>query len=194
MSDQQLQEIKSNFRGLSVIDKVLAPISVFVIAGWVIHWVSGGTNAFGLFSDWFQTLSFFGALTVAVLVNLRIMGKQFLPLHIDRRSVAIASLVPVVGYLFEIITSLAAFLTIGGSIALAYISATTYWRKHLPSFATEPLGSAASQEGLPSKAAGDTSAASGTDEASNADAGSEANSSSEAEEQKKEREEAASPA
>ena len=159
MNEEQLQEIKNNLRGIRLVDKILAPISLCVVVGWVIHWVSGGMQSLGLFLNWFQTLSFFSALAVAVIVSLRILGKSFLPSSVVRRTVAIASVVPIAGYFIEEISSLSAFLTIGGSIALAYFSATTYWRKHIPHFATDPLGESTqvetkfSEESLPDKTA-----------------------------------------
>ena len=159
MNEEQLQEIKNNLRGIRLVDKILAPISLCVVVGWVIHWVSGGMQSLGLFLNWFQTLSFFSALAVAVIVSLRILGKSILPSSVVRRTVAIASVVPIAGYFIEEISSLSAFLTIGGSIALAYFSATTYWRKHIPHFATDPLRESTqvetkfSEESLPDKTA-----------------------------------------
>jgi hypothetical protein len=142
MTEPRTKEIKSRLKDLSLTNKVLAPIAVLVVVGWLFTWVTGGTAALELFSSWFQTLSFFGALVVAVLVGLRLFSRQIFPEEMDRRMVAIASLLPVFGYLLEIITSLQTFLTIGGAIAMAYIAATTHWRNHIPQFVTSPLGDA----------------------------------------------------
>ena len=119
MTEPQAKEIRYNLKDLYLTNKVLAPIAVLVVVGWLFTWVTDTTAQIKLFSNWFQTLSFFGALVVAVLVSLRLFNKQFLPDNIDRRTVAIASLLPVFGYLLEIVTGLQTFLTIGGSIAMA---------------------------------------------------------------------------
>jgi len=122
----------------------LAPIGILVLSGWAAHWlfVGGPEAQFLLFKSWFQTLSFFGALTVATLAAMKYFGKGFLSESAERLTLSVATLCPVVGYLIEIVTSLGTFLSIGGSIALGYISLTTYWRKHIPQFATDPLGEA----------------------------------------------------
>jgi len=156
MTEPQVKEIRSNLKDLSRTNKVLAPIAMFVVVGWFFTWITGGTESVKLFSNWFQTLSFFGALVVAVLVSFRLFSKQFLPESIDRRTVAIASLLPVLGYLLEIVTGLQTFLTIGGSIAMAYIAATTHWRKHIPQFVTSPLGDAEAAQSLPRRPSSST--------------------------------------
>jgi hypothetical protein len=151
MTEPQVKEIRSNIKDLSLANKVLAPIAVFVAVGWIFTWITGGTASVKFFSNWFQTLSFSGALVVAVLVSLRLFNKRFLPESVDRRTVAIASVLPVLGYLLEIVTSLQTFLTIGGSIAMAYIAATTHWRKHLPQFVTSPLGDSEAAQRVPER-------------------------------------------
>ncbi|MCZ6792893.1 MAG: hypothetical protein O7J95_04685, partial [Planctomycetota bacterium] len=130
----------AGLKNLSLSDRVLGVIALVVIVGWGAIWMFREGNSFNLFREFFQTLSFCGAVVVAALVGLKLCGVQPLPGKAERHTLAVASLLPVVGYLIEIVTSLGSFLTVGGSIALAYISATTYWRKHIPQFARDPLG------------------------------------------------------
>jgi len=139
-----VKKSNASLKNLSLTDKVLAPIGILVLSGWAAHWlfVGGPEAQFLLFKSWFQTLSFFGALTVATLAAMKYFGKGFLSESAERLTLSVATLCLVVGYLIEIVTSLGTFLTIGGSIALGYISLTTYWRKHIPRFATDPLGEA----------------------------------------------------
>ncbi len=133
-----LKVIKAEIERLPLAEKVLAPIALLVAAGWIIQWFSW--QNFGLFTRWFDTLSFLGALAVAVIVGLKLFGKRPLPPNIERQVVPIASLIPVAGFLIQSIQTIPHFLTVGGSLALAYISATTYWRKRIPELATKPLG------------------------------------------------------
>lgn len=123
---------------LSLAEKILGPIAVLVIVGWIMSW-SRPLVGFS-FKDWFTILSFLGALVVVALLILKLLGKRFLPEKMENLALSIASLAPVVGFMIWQISSPASFLTVGGSIALAYISATTYWRKHIPSIAMDPLG------------------------------------------------------
>ena len=88
MNEEQLQEIKNNLRGIRLVDKILAPISLCVVVGWVIHWVSGGMQSLGLFLNWFQTLSFFSALAVAVIVSLRCDVRSRLPASYRSRAIS----------------------------------------------------------------------------------------------------------
>ncbi len=131
---------------LSLAEKILGAIGVLIIIGWILGWSQGG---FG-FKNWFPLLSFPGALVVVALLILKLLGKKFLPEKMENLALSIASLAPVVGFMIWQISSPASFLTVGGSIALAYISATTYWRKHIPSIAMDPLG--AGQSGAASPA------------------------------------------
>ncbi|MBI4603172.1 MAG: hypothetical protein HY721_14530 [Planctomycetes bacterium] len=135
-------DLKAEIAKLPLAEKVLAPIAVLVVIGWLIAWTRSEVFYYALFKSWFATLSFLGALAVAVLVGLKLFGIRPLPPAVDRLLVPVASLLPVAGYLIEIISPIYQFFTVGGSIALAYISATTYWRKHIPAVATKPLGEA----------------------------------------------------
>ena len=131
---------KVGLKNLSLSDRVLGVIALWVVAGWSAVWLFREDETFNLFREFFQTLSFCGALVVVLVVGLKLCALRVFPEKAEGRALAVASLLPVLGYLIEIITSLGSFLTIGGSIALAYISATTYWRNRIPQFATDPLG------------------------------------------------------
>jgi hypothetical protein len=136
-------DFQANFKQLPLVEKVLAVIAIVVIIGWIIAWSRKGDSVYtisGFFSNWFTPLSFLGALAIVTLVVLKVFGVRPLPPNVESKVIPIASLLPVLGYLTSIINMPAMLLTIGGSIALAYISATTYWRQRIPEFATKPLG------------------------------------------------------
>jgi hypothetical protein len=130
-------EIKQQLEKLPLAEKVLAPIALVILVGWIVKWST--EDRIGLLRSWFDTLSFCGALAVTLLVGAKLFGRRPLPAKLERLVVPIASLVPVAGYLFDIIDPIYKFLTVGGSIALAYLSATTYWRRHIPPIVTRPL-------------------------------------------------------
>ena len=136
-SADRARELKAKIEKLPLSEKVLAPIAVAVLVGWIVQWSK--ENDIGLLRSWFDTLSFCGALAVTLLVGAKLVGKKPLPPKLERLVVPIASLVPLAGYLIDIINPIYRFLTVGGSIALAYLSATTYWRRHLPPVITQPL-------------------------------------------------------
>jgi hypothetical protein len=123
---------------LTLAEKILGTIAIAVLVGWVAQWASA-EHGFQLFKVWFETLSFCGALLIVVFVGLKLLGKQPLPAAIERQVIPIASLIPVAGFLIESVQTPYRFLTVGGSLALAYFSVTTYWRRHIPEFATRPL-------------------------------------------------------
>ena len=137
-------DLKAEIEKLPLTEKVISPIALLVVVGWIIRWSS--TGYFDLFKAWFATLSFLGALAVAILVGLKLFRIRPLPPKVERQVIPIASIIPVAGILIESVNSVYNFLTVGGSIALAYISATTYWRKHIPEFAMKPLGETAATE------------------------------------------------
>ena len=153
-AEGQLEKVKTNFRKLTPADKVLAPIAALVIVGWITLWV-GDVEPTQLFKSWFQTLSFFGALAVVVLAIAKLFGKQLLADKYETKCLGVATLLPVAGFMIHIITTIGTFLTIGGSLALAYFSVTTYWRKSIPQFATDPLRQ---ESPAPSRPASDTPA------------------------------------
>jgi hypothetical protein len=135
-------DVKAEIRRLPLVEKVLAAIAVLVIIGWIMTWASQDLFLSSFFRRWSTPLSFFGALAIATLVILKVFGVRPLPPAVESKVIPIASLVPVLGFLIDKIIPFHDFLTFGGSIALAYISATTYWRRHIPTFATRPLGEA----------------------------------------------------
>jgi hypothetical protein len=142
-------DFKANFGQLPLVEKVLGVIALVVIIGWIIAW-TGQNNIYGsFFSNWFTPLSFLGALAIATLVILKVCGIRPLPPQIESKVIPIASLLPVVGYLITLINMPAMLLTVGGSIALAYISATTYWKRRIPDFATAPLGTSPAEGSTP---------------------------------------------
>jgi hypothetical protein len=111
---------------------VLAAIAVAILIGWIFSWTdSDSGREFDLFSDPFAGISFLGALLLVVYVALKPFDLLPLPPRIDSKVVPILSLLPVLGYLVSILVPIYQFLTIGGAIALAYVSATIYWRKQL---------------------------------------------------------------
>jgi hypothetical protein len=118
-------------------EKVLGVLALLVIVGWLVQGKLVWTS---LFKFWYPTLSFLGAITVATILVLKIFGVRPIPPAIERQVIPIASLLPIVGFLIQFLSSFDSFLTMGGSLALAYVSATTYWKKRIPEFATNPLG------------------------------------------------------
>ena len=126
------QKTKAKGRKPSRAEIILAVIAVTVVVGWVFSWTdSGAVRGFNLFSDPFALFSFFGSLAVVAYVALQPFGLVSLPQNIDRKIVPVLSLLPVVGYLCSIVVPMYDFLTIGGSIALAYVSATAFWSKQM---------------------------------------------------------------
>jgi hypothetical protein len=124
-----------NLKKLSLAEKILGLVALLVFFAWVF---SGSSFwSYGFFRFFFPTLSFFGALVVATLVILKVFEVRFLPSHIERLTLAIAALVPVLGLLLDSLTPIGQFLKLGGALALAYVSATAYWKKHIPEIATE---------------------------------------------------------
>jgi hypothetical protein len=138
-------DFKANFVQLPLVEKVLGGIALIVIIGWIVMWTSKYGQFQGFFTNWFTPFSFLGALTIVALVSLKVLGVRVLAPNVEAKVIPIASLVPVLGYLIELLRLPAHFLTAGGSIALAYISATTYWKRRIPAFATAPLGAPAAE-------------------------------------------------
>jgi hypothetical protein len=142
-------DFKANFGQLPLVEKVLAVIALVIIVGWIMAWTNE-FNMFGrFFSNWFTPLSFLGALVIVALVTLKVVGIRPLPPQAEAKVIPIASLVPVLGYLISLINMPYVLLTVGGSIALAYISATTYWKRRIPEFATAPLGTSPAEGSAP---------------------------------------------
>jgi len=148
-------DVKANFSKLPLLEKVLAIIALVVVIGWIIGWSSKKMpwEISGLFKSWFGTLSFFGSLAIVALVGLKVGGIRPLPPNLENMVIPIASLLPVVGYVLEVLFDFpfVYFLIMTGSLALAYLSATTYWRKSIPDIVTKPLGDAPTQESKPAQ-------------------------------------------
>jgi len=139
----EVEEIKANLGKIPFAEKILAPIAILVILGWLLQW-SIFWKIF--FSQLYPTLSFLGALGVAVLVILKLFGKRPLPPRIEKYAIAISSLLPVVGFVLGSFSSVEHFLTAGGAIALGYISATTYWRRQISELTPKQLGEGAAAQ------------------------------------------------
>lgn len=123
------KDFLKNLQSIPLTEKVLGILAVLVILGCLLlgtwFWKS-------LFHDWFHTLAFFGSLAVAALVILKAFAIRVFTPAIEGKVIAIASLVPMLGLVVASLSSFDGFLRIGGSFALAYISATAYWKRHLP--------------------------------------------------------------
>ncbi len=128
---------KTKFGRVTLTETILGIIAVIIIVGWII--VLGQDVSHLKKSSWFMPMSFVGALAVAACVILKAFAVR--PLHpkVEKHVIPIASLLPLLGFLIWQLSTVTLCLTVGGSIALAYVSATTYWRKHIPEFATNPL-------------------------------------------------------
>lgn len=112
---------------LSRTDLLVGGVAALVVLGWILHW--SRRDDFDPFGSWFSTLSFWGSLVVAVYVLGQPLGFIRLPGDWGRRLIPILSLVPLSGFLVDMITPVDKLLREVGTIALAYLSATTYWRK-----------------------------------------------------------------
>ena len=134
---KDVEEVKAKLGKLPLAEKVLAGVSLLILIGWLINWLQW--RNFALLATTFSTLSFLGALVVAALVILKLFGVRVLPPDLERKAISVASLLPLIGYLINLLAIPASFLTTAGSIALAYLSVTTYWRDRIPGFATKPL-------------------------------------------------------
>lgn len=125
-------DIAGNIKRLPLAEKLVVGIALLVELGWVITWSQTGGWEYQGLSQWFPLLSFFGALVVVVLVVLKVLGVKFLPSSMEKHAVPVASLLPVLGFVIQSVISVSVFLTVVGSLAMAYVSATAYWRKHMP--------------------------------------------------------------
>ena len=137
---------------LKLAEMVLGLIALLIIAGWILKWSQSGLKL----DTWIPLLNFFlsfiGALVVVAILIHKVSGKMLLQEKMERLILSVSSLAPIVGFLIEEISTPARCFTVGGSIALAYISATTYWRKHIPPIALNPLGESEEKETVPPQA------------------------------------------
>ncbi len=139
-------DLRAEMRKLPLAEKILAPIALVVVVGYFLF---GRVFWQGLFfRDVGATLGFLGALAVAAIVILKVFGVRPLQAKVERFALAIASLLPAVGIILSSLrVGLSEFLTMTGAIALAYVSAMTYWRRQIPGFVTKTLDAAAESTG-----------------------------------------------
>ncbi len=97
---------------------------------------------------WFATFSVPSAVLVLALIFLKLNCISLIPGNGQEKMLPYISLLPVLGFLIAELGSVQTFLTVGGAVALAYISATSYWRNYIPEFITNPLGTE-SEPGTP---------------------------------------------
>ncbi len=140
-------DFKKCLGNLSLVEKILGVIAVLVILGCFLEGSAFWKVFF--FKQWFYTLAFLGSLAIVAIVALKALEVRYLPPPAEKKLIAIVSLVPVVGLLISMLNSIPSFLTLGGSLALAYISATTFWQGKIPEFAKKPLGSEPDKTGAP---------------------------------------------
>ena len=117
-------DIKKCLARLTTIDKVVAIIAFVVLVGWAL-------TSKDPFKGWFYWLALLGSLGVMAIVVLKALEVPFLPPALEKKAIAVVSLLPILGILIDSLRSFEHFLVFGGSIALAYVSAMTYWRKHI---------------------------------------------------------------
>lgn len=133
-------DVAANLRKLPFVEKVLAPLAILVILGCLL---AGSRFWRMLFHDWFYTLAFLGSLAVAALIILKVFGVRVFAPAVEGKAIAVASLVPALGLVFGSFQRFDYFLVVGGSLALAYISAMAYWKKHLPEIREAPSSAGA---------------------------------------------------
>ncbi len=134
-------DIVGNFKKLPLAEKIVCGMALLVEIGWVITWSQTGGWEYSGLSHWFPLLSFVGALAVVALVALKVLAIRLLPPNLEKHAIPVASLLPVLGFVIQTVSTVSVFLTVVGSLAMAYVSATTYWRKHMPKLsddATKP--------------------------------------------------------
>jgi len=130
-------------------EKVLGILALVILFGWILCWTPAGGEAGvrkigsgpGLW--WFGLLSAIGSLLVLALIFMKFYCVDILPERLQEKLLPCVSLLPVLGFFIMELDSIPSIFTVGGSIALAYISATSYWRSRLPEFVTNPLGEGA---------------------------------------------------
>jgi hypothetical protein len=130
-----MQGFLKNLGKLPLVEKAIGAIAILVVFGWVA--MGEGFFKILLFKSTFATLSFLGALAIAVIIILKLFEIRAIPKGMERYALAILALIPLVGLVLQSLSTVTGFLTMGGSLALAYISATSFWRKHLPTIEAE---------------------------------------------------------
>ncbi len=134
---------------------VLGVIALLMLIGWVLRGISwyGLDPTPATSFPWFATFSIPSAILVLVLIMLKMNVIEILPGNLQEKMLPYVSLFPVVGFLIAELGSFQSFLTVGGAMALAYISATSYWHNYIPDFVTNPLGAPSQPEGASEKPA-----------------------------------------
>lgn len=132
-----MQTFLKNLVKLSLVEKVVGAIALLVLVGWVAQGSEFTTGTRGFLRSWFTTCSSLGSLGIATVIVLKLFEIRPLSERLERHAIALLALIPLVGLVIDSLTPITQFLTIGGSLALAYISATSFWRKHLPTIPAE---------------------------------------------------------
>ncbi len=136
----------------------LTIIAGLMLLGWAFRWMGYGgppeapSDTAPAVFPWFATFSVPSAVLVLALIFLKLNCIELLPGKGQEKILPYISLLPVLGFLIAELSSVQTFLTVGGAMALAYISATSYWRNYIPDFITNPLGAdAADSRAAPPK-------------------------------------------
>ena len=132
-------DIRTGYRSIPGSEKALAVVSLVVLAGWIVSWLSGAGSPRVLFQSIFAALSFLGSLLVLLIVSGKLFGVRPIPAAIERHVIAIAALLPIVGYLLGLVNPPYLLMQVGGSLVLGYLALITYWRRYIPDRVTKPL-------------------------------------------------------
>ena len=151
MTTNDTSETPKEYGKLRPSEKVLGIIALLMLVGWVFRWlyVDEADSSTGF--PWFLTFSIPSAVIVLVLIFLKLNVIEILPGKLQEKMLPYISLLPVLGFLIAELNSFQRLLTVGGAMALAYISATSYWRNYIPDFVTNPLGAKSPAAGEPEK-------------------------------------------
>ena|SRR5687767_5389370 len=129
----------TGLRSIPGSEKALAVVSLVVLAGWIVSWLSGAGSPRVLFQSIFAALSFLGSLLVLLIVSGKLFGVRPIPASMERHVIAIAALLPIVGYLLGLVNPPYLLMQVGGSLVLGYLALITYWRRYIPDRVTRPL-------------------------------------------------------
>lgn len=138
-------DVRTGFRSIPGSERALALVSLVVLAGWIVSWLSGAHSPRELFISIFAALSVLGSLIVLLIVCGKLFGVRPLPASVEKHVIAIAALLPLVGYLLRLVNPPFEFMQVVGSLVLGYLALITYWRRYIPervtkALATEPGG------------------------------------------------------
>ena len=132
-------DIRTGFRSIPGSERALALVSLVVLAGWIVSWLSGAHSPRELFTSIFAALSVLGSLIVILIVAGKLFGVRPLPAGVEKHVIAIAALLPVVGYFLRLANPPFEFMQVVGSLVLGYLALITYWRRYIPERVTKPL-------------------------------------------------------